>query len=126
MHYFLFSFLRAFHFLVAIDVPKYLKWQLQKFTDGGGNTQRCRLKHIKEAFGENVDVVVNCTGLRASNLGGVEDQTMYPTRGQTILVRAPHVKSMKTLNGKVHFIIDISIYEFTLCECRKVYTIWLL
>ena len=31
--------------------------------------------------------VVNATGLLAYKLGGVEDKNMYPTRGQTILVR---------------------------------------
>lgn len=34
-----------------------------------------------------MDVVVNCTGLSALKLGGVEDQNMLPIRGQTVLVR---------------------------------------
>ncbi|CAG8530185.1 1922_t:CDS:2 [Paraglomus occultum] len=88
---------------VAIDVPKYLKWLLQQFIAAGGKTQRCHLAHVKGAFGENVDVVVNCTGIRARTLGGIEDQTVYPTRGQTILVWAPHVKSMKTLTNAIPF-----------------------
>ena len=32
-------------------------------------------------------MVVNCTGLSARKLGGVEDKNMYPARGQTVLVR---------------------------------------
>ena len=32
-------------------------------------------------------MVVNCTGLSAGKLGGVEDKDMVPARGQTVLVR---------------------------------------
>ena len=32
------------------------------------------------------DVVVNCTGLSSLFLGGVEDKTLYPARGQIVLV----------------------------------------
>jgi D-amino-acid oxidase len=31
--------------------------------------------------------VINCTGLLASKLGGVEDKSVVPARGQTVLVR---------------------------------------
>jgi len=31
--------------------------------------------------------VINCTGLSAGKLGGVEDKDMVPARGQTVLVR---------------------------------------
>jgi D-amino-acid oxidase len=31
--------------------------------------------------------VVNCTGLSSRSLGGVEDQSVYPARGQIVLVR---------------------------------------
>lgn len=34
-----------------------------------------------------VHLVVNCTGLMASKLGGVRDQTVVPARGQIVLVR---------------------------------------
>jgi len=33
------------------------------------------------------DAVINATGILAGKLGGVEDPNVYPTRGQTILVR---------------------------------------
>ena len=32
-------------------------------------------------------MVINCTGLSAHKLGGVEDSKMFPIRGQTVLVR---------------------------------------
>jgi len=37
--------------------------------------------------GQPADIIINCTGLLASKLGGVEDKTVIPIRGQTVLVR---------------------------------------
>ncbi|CAK5272829.1 unnamed protein product [Mycena citricolor] len=37
--------------------------------------------------------VFNCTGLGALTLGDVMDSAMYPTRGETILLRAPWIKA---------------------------------
>jgi D-amino-acid oxidase len=93
---------------VTINVPKYLKWLLSMFRAGGGVVEVRALKHIQEAAKDDVDVVVNCTGfgwfffgafwstqrfaqmnVGAKFLGGVEDSAVFPTRGQTILVKAP-------------------------------------
>ena len=50
------------------------------------------MKHILDAkslhfSGHPADVIVNCTGLGAIELGGVEDKTVYPARGQIVIVR---------------------------------------
>jgi D-amino-acid oxidase len=37
--------------------------------------------------GKKADLVVNCTGLGSLKLGGVEDTTMMPARGQITVVR---------------------------------------
>lgn len=55
--------------------------------------KRAIFRHICEAAdvhhtGQKADLVVNCTGLSASRLGGVEDKKMTPVRGQTVLVRS--------------------------------------
>ncbi len=39
-----------------------------------------------------VNLVVNASGLGAATLIGVEDRDVYPARGQTVLVRAPHAQ----------------------------------
>ena len=49
-------------------------------------------RHISEAAhahhsGQVAQLVVNCTGLSAGKLGGVEDKNMVPARAQTVLVR---------------------------------------
>lgn len=40
--------------------------------------------------------LINCTGLGARFLGGVQDGALYPTRGQTVIVHAPHIKKTMT------------------------------
>jgi D-amino-acid oxidase len=37
--------------------------------------------------GKSADIIVNCTGLSSLHLGGVEDSTMFPSRGQVVIVR---------------------------------------
>lgn len=55
------------------------------------------MSHVAEAAnlhhsGKRADLVVNCTGLSSLRLGGVEDSTLYPARGQIVVVRNdPHV-----------------------------------
>ena len=50
------------------------------------------VSHVTEAAdlhhsGERADIVINCTGLSSHRLGGVADDTLFPSRGQTVIVR---------------------------------------
>ena len=61
------------------------------------------MKHVADAAnfhssGKKADLVVNCTGLSALRLGGVEDQKIFPARGQIVLVRNEPGK-MVTISG---------------------------
>lgn len=67
--------------------------------------KRAVFKHISEAAApettpmslsnnEQVDLIVNCTGLMASRLGGVQDKTVVPARGQIVVVRNDAGKMM--------------------------------
>lgn len=55
--------------------------------------KRALFEHILDAAyprfhpSGNVDLIVNCTGLMASKLGGVQDKAVIPARGQIVLVR---------------------------------------
>ncbi|KAI8384476.1 uncharacterized protein BYT42DRAFT_492656 [Radiomyces spectabilis] len=55
--------------------------------------------------------MVNCTGLGARQLGGVQDAAMFPTRGQTLIVQ-PTTPIRKTIthigNGFIHYVIPRS------------------
>ncbi|KAH8587555.1 D-amino acid oxidase-like protein [Bisporella sp. PMI_857] len=77
---------------VCINTALYLPYLVGQCRKHGIILKRQILGHISEAtashkFGQNADIVINCTGLMASRLGGVEDKTMQPARGQTVLVR---------------------------------------
>ncbi|KAJ3110512.1 hypothetical protein HDU96_006516 [Phlyctochytrium bullatum] len=79
---------------VTMNVPKYMGWLWAQFRAAGGKVVGKELGRVEEAFEvqKRTDVVVNCCGYGALTLGGVEDVKVYPTRGQTILVKAPQVK----------------------------------
>jgi D-amino-acid oxidase len=58
----------------------------------GVTFQRAIFDHICDASlvqpsGQKADVIVNCTGLSAAKIRGVEDETVIPARGQIVLVR---------------------------------------
>lgn len=83
-----------------INPERYLKWLQAQFLALGGKRKRVELKHILDAVddSETVDVIVNCTGMRAAKLEGIFDKNILPIRGQNVLVRAAHIR--KTLSVK--------------------------
>ena len=83
-----------------MDVPKYLRWLLNQFTNAGGAIKKAHLNHLNDAFEPDADIIVNCTGINARTFGGVEDDKVFPTRGQLVASWAPHVKTAKTLHSK--------------------------
>lgn len=84
---------------VCINTAIYLPWLVSQCLRNGVVFKRAVLKHICEVSqlvqcGLKVDVVLNCTGLMASVLGGVEDKTVVPARGQIVVVRNDAGKMM--------------------------------
>ena len=93
---------------VTIVVPKYLNYLLRRFLEKGGTLIRGYVQHIDQVleadsapFKDDIstegpagpDAVVVCVGLGARFLGGVEDKTICPSRGQTVILHAPWVRS---------------------------------
>lgn len=77
---------------VCINTAIYLPWLTSRCLESGVTFKRATYGHVSEASnahnsGSKADVIVNCTGLSAGKLGGVEDKNMVPARGQTVLVR---------------------------------------
>ncbi|PKY08742.1 D-amino-acid oxidase [Aspergillus campestris IBT 28561] len=78
---------------VCINTAIYLPWLVSQCLKNGVIFKRAVFKHISEASssgihpGNKVDIVINCTGLMASTLGGVEDKKVVPARGQIVIVR---------------------------------------
>ncbi|SGZ56693.1 CIC11C00000003619 [Sungouiella intermedia] len=73
------------------NCPKFLL-SMQKYLAGQGvQFERRKLSHISQGFSSGVKFVFNCTGIGARSIGGVEDTKVYPTRGQVLVVKAPHI-----------------------------------
>ena len=88
---------------VCINTPMYLSWLVGQCLRRGVVFRRATLAHVLDAANPTpptgdgeapaVDVIVNCTGLLASKLGGVADAAVIPARGQIVIVRneAPYM-----------------------------------
>lgn len=77
---------------VCINTAIYLPWLVGQCLKNDVVVKRGIVSHVSEAAnfhhsGKRADIVVNCTGLSAGKLGGVEDQKVYPARGQIVVVR---------------------------------------
>ncbi|TFK49360.1 D-amino-acid oxidase [Heliocybe sulcata] len=98
---------------VTIDIPIYLNYLLSRFLAQGGSIVRGSVQHISQVTeggayvfagvksgGATVDAIIVCVGIGARFLGGVEDKDIYPVRGQSVLLRAPWIRSGRVLLGK--------------------------
>jgi hypothetical protein len=76
----------------CIDPTVYLPYLQINCISLGIHFKRATLTHISEAFSLHrtsnpAAVVINCTGVMASKLGGVEDDKVVPVKGQLVVVR---------------------------------------
>ncbi|KAJ7779593.1 hypothetical protein B0H16DRAFT_1499319 [Mycena metata] len=118
-----------------IDVPQYLAYLWHRFFFLGGRAFRSKLSSLSDLLSPttgvrlglehvardgniteatsgsltfNASALVNCTGLGALSLGDVNDAAMFPTRGETVLLRAPWITSglqYAWKNGDITYII---------------------
>ncbi|KAF2396533.1 D-amino-acid oxidase [Trichodelitschia bisporula] len=77
---------------VCINTAIYLPWLAGQCLKNGVIIKRGILTDVAQAAGfhhsgQPADIVINCTGLGALKLGGVEDKAVYPARGQIVVVR---------------------------------------
>ncbi|KAJ2706142.1 hypothetical protein FB645_001899 [Coemansia sp. IMI 203386] len=88
---------------VIVNVPLYMSWLAAEFKSLGGTVRKGELEHISDALryveGGRCVAIVNCAAMGSYSLGGVGDTSVYPIRGQTLLVRAPHVDLTVTVPG---------------------------
>lgn len=76
-----------------------MKYLQDRFVAAGGIIIRRTLSSLIEVLDQpfSTSAIVNCAGIGAFSL--VDDKLVYPTRGQTVLVRAPWVKGGVTRTG---------------------------
>jgi D-amino-acid oxidase len=76
---------------VCVNTAIYLPWLLGQCLKNGVICKRGIAKHVSDAADMHstgkAAIVINCTGLMSSKLGGVEDEKVYPARGQVVVVR---------------------------------------
>lgn len=74
------------------NCPKFLEAMKSYLESYGIIFLRRELKYIDESSSPKTKVIFNCTGIGAHKIGGVEDMSIYPVRGQVVIIKAPHVK----------------------------------
>ncbi|KAI0348227.1 nucleotide-binding domain-containing protein [Trametopsis cervina] len=76
---------------VSLNPLEYLPWLYHRIRSRGAHFVRKKVESVEDAaaFVHWRGAVVNATGLGARTLIGVEDGTVYPVRGQTILACVP-------------------------------------
>lgn len=83
-----------------MTAPKYLDWLVGQVKLLGGRLERGTFESIQAVAEKyHADAVVNCTGLGSRALADVRDETLHPVRGQTVLIRAPHIKTQMYREG---------------------------
>ncbi|XP_076448849.1 D-aspartate oxidase-like isoform X2 [Babylonia areolata] len=77
-------------FTTVITQPKkFMPYLLRQFRANGGSVECRRVNNIEE-LADKYDMVANCTGLGAQQM--TPDPSMYPVRGQLVLIKAPWIK----------------------------------
>ncbi|KAF2750517.1 FAD dependent oxidoreductase [Sporormia fimetaria CBS 119925] len=77
---------------VCLNTALYLPWLASQALSSGVILKRSILPHITAARHQHhtsapAHIILNCTGLASATLPGVMDSTVYPARGQIVLVR---------------------------------------
>ena len=77
---------------VCMNTAIYLPWLASQCLKNGVVIRRGIVDHVAEAaclhhLGSKANVVINCTGLSSLKLKGVEDNQLFPVRGQIVVVR---------------------------------------
>lgn len=96
------NYVRWLFLLVTLSAPKYLEWLTKVARDELGiKLERGNFASIQQVAEKYPDAraIINCTGLGSRYLQDVKDQTVYPVRGQTVLVHAPHIKTQMYREG---------------------------
>ncbi|OSS44156.1 hypothetical protein B5807_11179 [Epicoccum nigrum] len=87
---------------ITVNAPRYIQYLYRTLKEKHGvSFVREKLSDVRSAFSSpSTKVVFNCTGNGARSLQGVQDKRCYPTRGQILLTRAPHIAKNVMRHGK--------------------------
>lgn len=82
--------------MYVLNCRHYLPWMMEQFAKAGGITERRRVNSLEEL--SSYHLVINCTGLGSAAL--VDDEELYPVKGDAVLVEAPWIKQFLYLITK--------------------------
>lgn len=87
---------------IIINAPSHIEYLYRRLrNDYGVRFVRQKISSIEAPFSDlATKIVFNCVGNAARSLSGVEDKKCYPTPGQILLARAPHVRTNIIRHGK--------------------------
>lgn len=87
---------------IMVSAPTYTSFLMQKFLKEGGSIVHENITALSYLTNKpKTDLVVNCPGLGALWLGDVQDTTVYPQRGQTLIMRQPAADRIYRARGPV-------------------------
>jgi len=72
-----------------VEMPRYLPWLVEEVQARGGKLHTRRVSSLADLVTDEVDGVVNCSGLAARTLVG--DTSVYPVRGQIVRLTNPGI-----------------------------------
>ena len=81
-----------------VETPVYMPWLERRFLERGGRIETRFVERVEDVASPDT-LVVNCTGLGARRL--LDDEDVYPCRGQIVRVRAPGVRTWRVSDDPV-------------------------
>lgn len=87
--------------LLIMGVDEYVPYLMTRFQNAGG---RYEIENVEtfEGVSERYDLLINTTGIDARDFVG--DETVYPARGQVLIVNNPGVKKHTALFDRKYYI----------------------
>ncbi|PLB44206.1 putative D-amino acid oxidase [Aspergillus steynii IBT 23096] len=96
-----------------VNTQGYLAWLNTECLKAGIEMRRAWFDDITDLFGDiPADAYFNCTGLGSYSLKGVEDKSLYPTRGQVMLVETPKAPMKQMYFRSPHRVDNDTTYVF--------------
>lgn len=100
--------------VVAITPERYLKWLQSQFVALGGKRKHMEISSLTDAMDDpenTVDIIVNCAGMHAAEIQGVNDTHINkPVRGQNVIVRAKHIRKTISVNSKLYWFASMNMF----------------